>query len=45
MAKRKPVTKGIRFEVFKYDDIAKAFDKVGGICYNRKIGRKADYYE
>ena len=28
----------------KYDTAQDVFDKLGGVCYNRKIGRKADYY-
>ena len=39
------VCEAAEISIYKYDDMAKAFDKVGGICYNRKIGRKADYYE
>ena len=28
----------------RYMDGSVAFDKLGGICYNRKVGRGADYY-
>lgn len=28
----------------QYDEPEDAFNKIGGICYNRKIGRGADYY-
>lgn len=30
--------------VNKYETANEAFEKLGGICYNRSIGRKADYY-
>jgi hypothetical protein len=30
--------------VNKYETAQEVFDKLGGVCYNRKIGRKADYY-
>lgn len=28
----------------KYNNLEIAIKKIGGVCYNRKIGRKADYY-
>lgn len=39
------VCEATEISLYKYDDWDIAFKKIGGICYNRSIGRKADYYE
>ena len=31
--------------IAKYTDTETAFNKIGGVCYNKSIGRTADYYE
>lgn len=32
------------YDADDYDSFGEAFDKIGGVCYNRSIGRGADYY-
>ena len=39
------VCEAIEISCMKYDDKEVAVDKIGGICYNRAIGRGADYYK
>lgn len=39
------VREAAQIAVEKYNHPYIAIDKLGGICYNRKIGRGADYYK
>lgn len=38
------VSEATEIAAYNYETAEEAFSKIGGICYNRKVGRKADYY-
>lgn len=38
------VIEALNIAADKYEEVDEAWNKIGGICYNRKIGRGADYY-